>query len=345
MGSIERAVTNGDVTLFRECRTAAVVVDGDGRIVYANAAAEALLGTGAQALADLAVGATADAEPALGIARPRDGDPPASYDVRVVRTAGGPLVVARPRDVDAELRAAERTLAERAAELERSNRDLERFAAVVSHDLQEPLRVVKGYVGFLDRRYKDKLDQDGREFIQYAVEASSRMQALIDDLLQYSRVGTRGRPFEPVDAGAALADATANLAVAIREAGATVEAGPLPRVLADRVQVTQLFQNLVGNAIKFRAAEPPVVRVAARRAADLVEIAVSDNGIGIDPKDHARLFVIFQRLHAREDYPGTGIGLALCKRIVERHGGTISIESAKGRGSTFRFTLRPAAGA
>lgn len=241
------------------------------------------------------------------------------------------------RDVEARRAAAQKAAEERAADLERSNRDLEQFAYVASHDLQEPLRVVKGYLDLLDRRVPG-LDERARSYLQKAREGSVRMQTLIDDLLAYSRVGTRGHDFEAVDAREAFDAAVENLRVALQESGGDVAAGAMPRVLGDKAQITQLFQNLVGNALKFRRGDPPRVRVEATPGDGQWTFSVSDNGIGIDPKDHGRLFVIFQRLHG-EEYPGTGIGLALCKRIVERHGGRIWIESEAGRGSVFRFTL------
>jgi light-regulated signal transduction histidine kinase (bacteriophytochrome) len=208
--------------------------------------------------------------------------------------------------------------------------------------LQEPLRVARGYLELLGRRYGAQLDESGKQFLGHAVSGTMRMQELIDDLLQYSRVGTRGRPFEAVDMGAALAQALATLEVAVREAGATVTHDPLPTVHGDAVQLGRVLQNLLGNAMKFKGDQPPTVHVSAERHGDVWEFAVRDNGIGVRAKDLDRLFVIFQRLHG-EVYPGTGIGLALCKRIVERHGGRIWAESTSGAGSTFRFTL-PAGG-
>jgi PAS domain S-box-containing protein len=238
---------------------------------------------------------------------------------------------------------AERSLKARTEELGRSNRELEQFAYVASHDLQEPLRMVTSYSQLLARRYRDQLDADAREFIAFAVDGATRMQGLINDLLKFSRVGTRGKPLAPLALERPLADALANLAVAQRESGANVAHDPLPTVMGDAVQLTQLFQNLVGNAIKFRTPGcAPQIHVGARRCAEGWEVAIRDNGIGIGPEYFERIFVIFQRLHGKEEYPGTGIGLALCKKIVERHGGRIWVESRAGEGSTFRFTL-PAA--
>lgn len=201
--------------------------------------------------------------------------------------------------------------------------------------------MVASYTQLLSRRYKGKLDQDADEFIHFAVDGATRMQGLINDLLKYSRVGTRGSPFVATDCDKVLDDALANLAIAIRESGAVITRDPLPAVIADPIQLTQLFQNLVGNAIKFRKpGDAPRIHVGARRINDGWEFSVRDNGIGISPEYFDRVFVIFQRLHAKEEYPGTGIGLALCKKIVERHGGRIWVASRPGDGATFLFTIR-----
>ena len=233
----------------------------------------------------------------------------------------------------------DRALRKLIAELERSNKELEQFAYVASHDLQEPLRMVSSYTELLERRYRDKLDDKGRTFINFAVDGAVRMQRLINDLLEFSRVSTRGKPMQPVDVNRVLGAVRANLSVAIREAGALVTNDELPTVMADETQLVQLLQNLVGNAIKFRGGERPHVHVSARPSASECVFAVRDNGIGIAPDYFERIFVIFQRLHARGEYPGTGIGLAVCRRIVERHGGRIWVESAPGQGSTFYFAL------
>jgi PAS domain S-box-containing protein len=225
-------------------------------------------------------------------------------------------------------------------ELERSNAELEQFAYVASHDLQEPLRMVASYCQLLQRRYKGKLDQDADEFIGYAVEGAQRMQRLINDLLAYSRIGQKGTAFEPVVLSEVVEAALANLRIAVDEAGATVETGNSPTVRGNRTQLTQLFQNLIGNAIKFRRDEPPVVRIAAHPQHDgATHIVVEDNGMGIEPEYLDRVFLIFQRLHERGRYPGTGIGLAVAKKVVEHHGGRIWIESTPGQGSRFHLTL------
>lgn len=243
----------------------------------------------------------------------------------------------------AERERAEGALARQAQELARSNRELEQFAYVASHDLQEPLRMVTSYTQLLGRRYKGKLDSDADEFIAYAVDGAARMQELINDLLDYSRVTTQGKGFEPIDGEAVLGKALGNLQAAVVESGARISHDLLPTVKADATQLGQVFQNLISNAIKFRGDRPPEIHVGAERRDGACQFSIRDNGIGIDPKHFDRLFVIFQRLHTREEYPGTGIGLALCRRIVERHGGKIWVESQPGKGSTFYFTI-PAAG-
>ena len=224
-------------------------------------------------------------------------------------------------------------------ELQRSNAELEQFAYVASHDLQEPLRMVTSYLQLLERRYKEHLDQDAEEFIGFAVDGASRMQTLIQDLLTYSRVGTRGAAFEPTDCDAVLVRVLTNLEVAIEESGAEISHGGLPNVSLDASQLSQLLQNLIGNAIKFRGDNPPCIRVEAEQRGHEWLFAVRDNGIGIDPRHGERIFQVFQRLHGIGQYPGTGIGLAVCKKIVERHRGTIWVESQEGAGSTFYFTI------
>lgn len=202
--------------------------------------------------------------------------------------------------------------------------------------------MVASYTQLLARRYQGQLDADADEFIRYAVDGVTRMQRLIQDLLAYSRVGTRGRDLKPLDCGRALERALDNLRTAIQESGATVTVAPLPAVLGDESQLTQLFQNLVGNALKFHGEAPPCVEVGAELQGPEVRFTVRDHGIGIEPQYFERIFVIFQRLHGKEEYAGTGIGLAICKKIVERHGGRIGVESRPGEGTTFWFTL-PAA--
>lgn len=238
-----------------------------------------------------------------------------------------------------ELEARAMELAKKTEDLTRSNSELEQFAYVASHDLQEPLRMISSYVQLLSRRYNGKLDKDADDFIAYAVEGTKRMQQLINDLLAYSRVGTRGKPPAPTDFEDVFREATSNLKMATEEAGAVVTHDQLPTAMADRLQMVQLFQNLIGNAIKFRGKDVPQVHVSARPEDELWVFSVRDNGIGIDPQFHDRIFTIFQRLHGREEYPGTGIGLAVSKKIVERHGGRIWLESSLGKGTTFYFTV------
>jgi PAS domain S-box-containing protein len=238
-----------------------------------------------------------------------------------------------------ERKRAELDLIAALADLERSNRELEQFAYVASHDLQEPLRMVASYTQLLATRYGDKLDKDAREFIAYAVDGANRMQRLISDLLSYSRVRAREKEMVGVDLHSALGEAIANLSEPISETGAVVTNTDLPEAIADRGQMVQLFQNLIGNAIKFHGEEPPRVNVAAERREGEWLVSVSDNGIGIEPQYKDRIFLIFQRLHTNDRYPGTGIGLAICRRIIEGHRGKLWVESEAGKGSTFRFTI------
>jgi len=233
----------------------------------------------------------------------------------------------------------EQRVAERTAELQRSNEELQQFAYVVSHDLQEPLRVVASYVQQLAERYQDKLEAEANELISYALDGAKRMQQLIVDLLAYSRIDTTGQEFAPTDCEGVLQRVLSDLRVAIEESGAEVTHDPLPQVMADNVQLGQVLQNLLGNAIKFRSQEPPRIHVSARQEGQQWVFSVRDNGIGINPRYAERIFGIFERLHPRTEYPGTGIGLAICKKIVERHGGQIWVESEPGKGAAFFFTL------
>ena len=224
-------------------------------------------------------------------------------------------------------------------DLKRSNAELEQFAYVASHDLQEPLRKVGSYMELIAMRYGDQLDQDGKEFIHYAVDGSRRMKVMIDDLLTYSRIGTKGKPFAPVAMEKILQNVLEDLELLIRENDAEISYDSLPVVMADDSQLQQLFRNLIGNAVKYRREIPPRIRIRAERQETYWQLFVQDNGIGIDSRFHDRIFLIFQRLHSIEKYNGTGIGLAVCKKIIDRHGGTIGVESIPEEGSTFHFTL------
>ncbi len=270
--------------------------------------------------------------------------------IRDILLSSSPIDLSRPHEdvvfnaLDiTRLRESERALESYMDDLRRSNEELQRFAYVASHDLQEPLRSIISFSQLLERRYQGRLDADADEYIAFIVEGGNRMQRLIEDLLQLSRVETKARPLAPTDAGEVVADALRLMETSIREAGATVTVGPLPTVMADAAQLAQVFTNLVGNALKYRRPDvPPEVGIAAERAGRFWRFAVADNGIGIEAEYFDRIFVIFQRLHTREEYEGTGIGLAVVRKIVERHGGRIQVESAPGEGSTFFFTL-PAA--
>jgi len=245
----------------------------------------------------------------------------------------------RVRERTAELSDKNRQLAHQARELARSNADLEQFASVASHDLQEPLRMIASYTQLLVKRYQGRIDSDADEFMRYIVEGALRMQRLINDMLAVSRVGTRGKEFAPTALAAVMQRVLANLKAAMDESGAQIRVEALPEVWADASQMELLLQNLVSNAIKFHGDAQPSIDITAMRTQDGWQITVADRGIGIDPKYAERIFIIFQRLHTVADYPGTGIGLAICKRIVERHGGRIWVSSEPGRGSSFCFTL------
>ena len=228
----------------------------------------------------------------------------------------------------------------RVAELKSINEELEQFAYVASHDLQEPLRMISSYTQLLERRYKDQLDQDARDFIHYAVDGAIRMQKLINDLLEYSRISTHAKAYQEVDAAYIVEQVIANLQLMIEENSATITVDPLPVIKGEESQMIRLFQNLMVNAIKFKKkSEAPRIHISCKAMVDSHEFSVTDNGIGIDMQYKERVFIIFQRLHSAKDYPGTGIGLALNKRIVEQHGGTIRFESKENEGTTFYFTL------
>jgi len=227
--------------------------------------------------------------------------------------------------------------------LARSNQDLEQFAYVASHDLQEPLRMVATYTQLLAERYRGKLDDDADKYIHYAVDGALRMQTLVQDLLAFSRLGRQGTDLQSTDCNVVVETAVKNLQTAVHESGAQVTHDHLPAVVTDGAQLPQVFQNLIGNAIKFRGSDPPAIRISASKKGREWVFAVADNGIGIAPEHAEIIFVIFKRLHTRAEYPGSGIGLAICKRIIERQGGKIWVESQRGQGATFKFTLPVAA--
>ena len=274
------------------------------------------------------------------IARRKNGTEfPIELMLSPLESTEGILVTAAIRDITTRKKA-EANLLNKMDELNRSNEELGQFAYIASHDLQEPLRMVASYTQLLSRRYKGKLDADADEFIAFAVDGAGRMQRLIQDLLAFSRVGTKGQDLLDISSEEAFQIALTNLRGAIEDSGALVTHDPLPPVLADEVQLIQLFQNLVGNAIKYQNPGIPRIHIsAARNSAKKWIFSVQDNGLGIDPQYFERIFGMFQRLHKREEFAGTGIGLAICKKIVERHGGSISVESQPGQGSTFRFAL------
>lgn len=242
-----------------------------------------------------------------------------------------------------ELQSASEKLEAQTAELQRSNRELEQFAAVASHDLQEPLRMVSSYLGLLEKRAGDKLDEKEKSFMHFAGDGARRMQQMITDLLTYSRVSTHAGEFLPTDLNVVLREVLANLEAARAQHDATITHDALPTLLIDKPRFVQLFQNLIGNALKFTAPDrPSKIHIGSESQGDAWVISVRDNGIGIAEHDFERIFELFQRLHSRTEYPGTGIGLAVCKKIVERHGGRLWVESEVGKGTTFRFTV-PAA--
>jgi PAS domain S-box-containing protein len=331
------------------------VLDEKLTITYYNTAAERLLGrTNAEVLGRPIFEAFPEAKGSIFEEKYRGalehmetdffetyfGTPPFEnwYDVRVYPFEGGITVYFQ---ITTERKRDQRELEEKTRELERSNAELQQFAYAASHDLQEPLRAVTGFIELLQRRYGDRLDERAHEYIGFAIDGAYRMRELINGLLAFSRVESQGGTMSPTDAEAVVDDVLRSLSVAIVEADAVITHDPLPTVMADDVQLRQVFQNLISNAIKFQNHQAPEIHISARSVPDAEawQFAVRDNGIGIDPSHIDRIFVIFQRLHTREEYPGTGLGLAVCKKIIERHHGRIWVESQPGEGATFYFTL------
>ncbi len=323
--SVDQASTALDLTLLVIAIGLAVVVAGLAAVLHA-AAIRPVHGLAAQAR------------------RVADGD--FSHEViqsgpREIRGLAADVNTMRMRILRelSAVREANEALAGHAAELQRSNAELEQFAYIASHDLQEPLRKVTSFCQLLQRRYAGQLDEKADQYIEFAVDGAKRMQVLINDLLAFSRVGRSQEEFGPVAVAAALAAATANLSDQIAQAGAVIEAGDLPVVRAQLTLLTVVFQNLLGNALKFRGERPPRILITATRAGAFWELCVADNGIGIEPQYADRVFLIFQRLHDRAAYPGTGIGLAMCRKIIEYFGGRIWVDTGVTDGTTFRFTV------
>jgi PAS domain S-box-containing protein len=265
---------------------------------------------------------------------------PVLLSANAIKDADGNFIMSRSTVYDiTERKRVEKELTQLTHELKRSNADLQQFAYATSHDLQVPLRVIAGFANLLAKRYKKKLDEKADEFIEYIADGARKMQMLIKDLLEYSQAGTKGKEFKPIDSSSVVEQAVSNLRAVMEESGAVVTHDNLPTVMADDIQLMSLFQNLIGNAVKYRGKEAPKVHVSAEKKENEWVFSVQDNGIGIDPIHTERIFVIFQRLHAMEEYEGTGIGLALCKKIVEHHGGRIWVQSELGKGSVFYFTI------
>ncbi len=334
------------------------LVDGAGRVVFVNEAAYKTRGYQRQEMIGMAL-ATLDTPEYVPLINARiqqvlehgesifesahrckDGSVmPVEVHALSLEVKGEPMILSSIRNIT-ERKESEETLHRYALSLERSNKELEHFAYVASHDLQEPLRKIGSFTELLAHKYQDRLDEKAGTYIGYIVDGAHRMQVLINDLLALSRVATKGKSFSRVDCNAVLGRVEQDLEFAVGESGARITKGALPLVMADDVQLGQVFQNLIGNAIKYRNRErPPDIRVAARENGNEWLFSVSDNGIGIEPRHFSRVFQLFQRLHTREEYSGTGIGLALCQKIVERHGGRIWVESTPEQGSTFFFTL------
>lgn len=336
--------------------TGILMVDASGAIVLVNAHIEKvfgysraeLLGTPVEQLLQPHLRGQASPlsslqprEPGMLVlsARRKDGSEiPIEVGSAIVDAEDGRFVVSSVIDVS-ERRSAEQALRDQSAELERSNRELEQFAYVASHDLREPLRMVATYVTLLQREYSDRLDGEALDYIRFAAEGATRLTRLVSDLLEYARIGPQKLNLAAVDCRAALAEVLAALRAHLEQTGTSVSSGALPHVLGDHVLICQVFQNLIENGIKFRSATPAHIHISAERVNSEWHFHFEDNGIGIEPRFHARIFELFQRLHTSDRYPGTGMGLALCKKVVERHGGRIWVTSKPGEGSTFSFSL------
>jgi PAS domain S-box-containing protein len=340
-----------------------ILLDDEDRVLYASRAVERFLGYEPKDAVGRPIAQLFAPEAREPLRQMIDhhtpGDPTVSGEFRGLRRDGSPVPVqvVVQSGVVAGMRGhkvtglylrdfAEReklvdALASRGAALARSNRELEQFAYIASHDLQEPLRMVGSYTQLLEQRYAAQLDDDAREFLRYAREGATRMRELIDALLSYSRIDSRAQPYRPVPMDQVLTVALTNLKASIEAANATVTRTALPTVDGDPLQLGQVLQNLIGNAIKFRGPNPPHIWVSAERRGPVWQFSVRDDGIGILPEYQDRIFIIFQRLHSREEYPGTGIGLAVCKKVIERHGGRLWVESTgtPGQGSSFYFTV------
>jgi PAS domain S-box-containing protein len=351
--------------MLRSALDGVAVMDHEGRIVDVNAATEQTFGWSrddliGRSVADVLVpprlreahqrglarhletgaGPIANRRVELAGLRRDGGEFPIEIAITPIASGHGepPLFIAYLRDIS-QRKAAEEALAHHVRALARSNADLEQFAYVASHDLQEPLRGVTGFASLLARRYKGRLDAQADEFITFIEQGATRTQALIRDLLEYSVVGNRDGARRRIEVKEAVERALTHLKPTIDATQAKIETGPLPAVVASELELTQVFQNLLSNALKFRGPDPPRVEVGAERSDGLWHFRVRDHGIGLDPKFAERIFRLFQRLHGRDEYPGNGIGLAICKKIVESHGGRIWVESAPGAGATFHFTL------
>ena len=348
--------------LLESVPNALVIVNQSGKIEYVNAQAELLFGYRREEVTGLGVGVLvphrhreeqglhlnallsvgeypSPTAPQECFGLRRDGSEfPLDFSASPLKTREGGVVLFAIQDLTERKKAAD-VLARNADALRQSNEELRQFAHIASHDLQEPLRMVSSYLQLLRKRYKGRLDKDADEFIDYATDGTHRMKRLIEDLLKYSRAGRTLTSATPLYSEEALRDALGNLKTALDESHARVTWDSLPRVSAEKVQLVQLFQNLVGNAIKYRGERIPEVRISARTSEAGWIFSVADNGIGIEAQYFDRIFAIFQRLHGRQEYEGTGIGLAICKRILQQHGGRIWVESEFGKGTTFFFEL------